>query len=88
MDPHEHVGLARDLAAHERHVLDAVEQALEHVGGEVAVLRRDARLGHPAHQLLAVTAEPDEVRDRDQLQPVLGRERLELRAAGPSCRRR
>ena len=28
---HEHVLLARDLAAHERHVLDAVEQRLEHV---------------------------------------------------------
>ena len=40
----EHVLLARDLAAHERDVLGAVEQRLEHVGGEVAVLRRDARL--------------------------------------------
>ena len=30
----------------------AVEQRLEHVGGEVAVLRRDARLGDAAHQLL------------------------------------
>ena len=28
---HEHVLLARDLAAHERHVLGAVEQRLEHV---------------------------------------------------------
>ena len=67
-----------DLAAHEREVLGAVEQRLEHVGGEVAVLGRDARLGHAAHELLAVAAVADEVGDRDEHEPVLGRERLEL----------
>ena len=76
--PHEHVRLTGDVAAHERHVLDPVEQALEHVRGEVAVLRRDAGLGHPPDQLLAVPAEADQVGDRDQLQAVLGGERLEL----------
>ena len=78
---HEHVLLARDLAAHERHVLGAVEQRLEHVAGEVAVAGRDARLGDPAHQLLAVAAVADEVGDRDELQAVLRGERLEPRHA-------
>ena len=45
--PHEHVLLARDLAAHERDVLDVVEERPEHVRGEVAVLRRDPGLGDP-----------------------------------------
>ena len=74
----EHVVGAGDLAAHEREVLDAVEQALEHVGGEVAVARRDARLRDPADQLLAVTPVADQVGDRDELEAVLGGEPLEL----------
>ena len=82
MHAHQHVGLPGDLTPHECHVLDAVEQALEHVRGEVAVLGRDARLGHPPDQLLAVTTEADEIRDRDQLQPVLGGKRLELGQPG------
>jgi len=45
---HEHVGLAGDLTAHEREMLGVVEQRLEHMGGEIAVLRRDARLGDTA----------------------------------------
>ena len=81
MHAHEHVVLARDLAAHEREVLGVVEQRREHVRGEVAVLRRDPRLGHAPHELLAVAAEPDEVGDRHEHEAVLGRERLELRAA-------
>ena len=83
---HEHVVLARDLAPHEGDVLGAVEQRLEHVAGEVAVLGRDARLGDPAHQLLAVAPVADEVGDRDQLQAVLRGEALELgrRAMVPS----
>ena len=85
---HEHVRLARHLAAHERHVLDPVEQALEHVRGEVAVLRGDAGLGHPADQLLAVAPEPDEVGDRDQLQARARRRTPRAAGAGPSCRRR
>ena len=75
---HEHVRLARDLAAHEREVLDAVEQRLEHVRGEVAVLRRDARLRHAPHELLAVAAVADEIGDRDEHEAVLGREALEV----------
>ena len=63
---HEHVLVAGDLAAHEREVLHAVEQRLEHVRGEVAVLRRDPRLRHPPHELLAVAAVADEVGDREQ----------------------
>ena len=42
--PHEHVLLARHLAPHEREVLGVVEQRLEHVRGEVAVLGGDPRL--------------------------------------------
>src|SRR6185369_6445506 len=57
---HEHVGLPRDVAAHEGHVLDTVEQALEHDRGELAVAGRDARLAHASHELLAVTPVPDE----------------------------
>ena len=76
--PHEDVVLAGDVAAHERHVLHAVEQALEHDRGELAVAGGDARLAHSPDQLLAVAAVADEVRDRDEVQPVLLRERLEL----------
>ena len=84
----EHVLGTRDLAAHERDVLGAVEQRLEHVRGEVAVLGRDARLGDAAHQLLAVAPVADEVGDRDHEEAVLGGEALELRAAATWCRRR
>ena len=78
---HEHVLLARDLALHERHVLGAVEQRLEHEAGEVAVTGRDARLGHPAHQLLGVPSVADEVGDGDELEAVLLGELLEARHA-------
>ena len=56
MDADEHVVRAGDLAAHERQVLDAVEDALVHVGGELAVAGRDARLGDPPDELLAAGA--------------------------------
>ena len=78
VDAHEHVLVARHLAAHERDVLGAVEQRLEHVRREVTVLGRDARFGDPPHQLLAVPAEPDQVRDGDEREPVFRRERLEV----------
>ena len=78
MDAHEHVFLPRDLSAHERHVLGAVEQRLEDVRGEVAVVRRYARFGDAAHELLAVAAVADEIRDRDDDEAVLGGERFEL----------
>ena len=69
-------------------MLGVVEQRLEHVRGEVAVLRRDPRLGDPADELLVVAAEPDEIGDRHEHEPVLGRERLELAGGVASCRRR
>ena len=62
----------------ERDVLGAVEQRLEHVRGEVAVDRGDARLGNPAHELLAPAAVADQVGDRDDHEVVLGRETLEV----------
>ena len=81
---HEHVLLPGDLAPHEREVLGVVEQRLEDVRGEVAVLRRDTRLRHPPHELLVVAAEPDEIGDRDEHEAVLLRERLEV---GPALHR-
>ena len=59
-------------------MLGAVEQRLEHVRGEVAVDRGDARFRHPAHQLLAAAAVADEIGDRDDHEVVLGREPLEV----------
>ena len=88
MHTDEHVRLARDLAPHEREVLGPVEQRLEHVRGEVAVLRRDARLRHAAHELLAMAAVADEIGDREEHQTVLRGEALEVGQALPSCRRR
>ncbi len=70
--------MAGDVAPHEREVLDAVEQRLEDVRGELAVLRRDARLRHATHELLAVPAVTDEVGDRDQHEAVLLGEALEV----------
>ncbi len=78
VDADQHVLVARDVAPDEGQVLHSVEQALEDVRGEVAVAGRDARLGHAPHELLAVPAVADEVRDRDELQAVLGGELLQL----------
>ena len=78
MHAHEHVLVPGDLAADEREVLHAVEQRLEHVRGEVAVLRGDPRLRHAPHELLAMAPVADEVGDREQHEAVLGRERLEV----------
>ena len=82
VDPDEHVLLARDLAADERDVLDVVEERAEHVGGEVAVLRRDPGLGDPLHELLPPASVPHEIGDRDHEEAVLLGEHLELGEAG------
>ena len=76
--PDEHVVLARDVAADEGHVLDAVEQALEDHRGELAVPGGDAGLADPADQLLAVPPVADEVGDRDEVEAVRFGEGLQL----------
>ena len=88
MHADQHVLLSRDLTADERHVLGAVEERLEHVAGEVAVDRGDARFGDAPHQLLAPAAEADQIGDRDHDEIVFRREDLEVRSNVPSCRRR
>ena len=75
---HEDVVGARHLAPHERQVLGAVEQRFEHVRDEVAVPRRDAGFGDAPHELLAVAAVADQVRDRDEDETVLVGEGLQV----------
>src|SRR5918997_6144216 len=80
--PHENVVLALHGPAHERQVLLAVDDRLVGVAGEVAPLGGDAGLGHPLDQLLGLAPVADEVGDRDEQQPVLLGEALELGHAG------
>ena len=82
MHAHEHVVVAGHLAAHEREVLDAVEQRLEHVGREVAVLGRDPSLGDATDQLLVLAPILDHLGDRDHQQVVLFAEPDEIRHPG------
>src|ERR687894_752721 len=80
--PHENVVLALHGPAHERQVLLAVDDRLVGVAGEVAPLGGDAGLGHPLDQLLGLAPVADEVGDRDEQEPVLLGEALELGHAG------
>ena len=77
-----HVVLALDVTDHQRHVRAVVHQAAKPVADELAEARGELDFGLLHHEPLGPPAIPDEVCNRDHLQAVLGREGLELRAAG------
>ncbi len=79
--PDEHAVLGVHVSCDECEVLLAIEQRPEAVGGELAVLGRDARLCDPFHELLAVVPVPDEIRDRDDGKAMVGCELLQLGSA-------
>ena len=78
---HQHRLGRAHLAHHQRHVVLAVDQALEGVDAEVPVRGGQVGLGDLAHQPLRLHAVADQVADRDHADAVLAAERLELRRA-------
>ena len=81
MDAHQHRVAAAHLAHHQRHVVLAVDQALEGVHAEAAVRGRQVGLGDLAHEALRLHPVADQVADRDHADRVLAAEPLELRHA-------
>jgi hypothetical protein len=80
--PHQNVGLTGHLPFDQGHMMLPVEHRFVGVDGELAVVGGDPGVGDPAHELVLVPAVPDQIGDRDQMQPVLGGELGELGEAG------
>ena len=70
MHPHEHVGLAGDVALDQGDVLRAVDQRLVADRPELAEARGHLHDGHPAHELLGAPPVADEVGHGDHLDAV------------------
>ncbi len=82
MHPYENVLAVADLTAHQRDVLDAVQDRVVADRPELTVLGRDAGLRDAHHLRLDATAVGHHVGDRDEREPVLGGERLQLLQPG------
>ena len=83
VDPHEHVALSPDIAAHHGEVVLAVDLRLVDVSGEVTELGGDpGRPGDAPHQLVLVPPVPDQIGDGDESQAVGLGELLELGQPG------
>ena len=78
VDPHQRGIHRSQVAEYVGHVLLVVEERHVGVGGELAVLRRDARRTEVLDQLLVPTPVPDQVGDGHEVQVVLGGEGLQV----------
>ena len=78
MDADENALFGTHVSGYEGEMLLAVEQRLETVGGELAVLGRDPRRATRSTSLLPVTPVTDEIADGDDGKTVVGGELLQL----------
>ena len=77
---HQHVRLAGHVAVDQRDVLRPVHVVLVADDAELAEVGREPRLGHAVHQPLGLQPVGDELRHRDEGQPVLPGHLLQLGA--------